>query len=208
MGRAFYEDDKLVSTTPGLNVEMSPVLKEQKSAHGNISFLNGMGVRSAPYLEKYAEKLRLVLHERLSVASAEIDTQKSALVNEFANLKQIVTDIVQEPVVPQLINVVGPVLLTSVVVAHRSLPVRFVATTFVGGACVKYYMPRTYAEAKTQLLLTEKMHFQQSQRVRADVLAQLDAFQSDARAFGNRAENDLQRQIHQARKWLERVFED
>lgn len=208
MGRSFYEDEELITTTPGFNTEINAELKEKESSHGNISFVEGMGVRSTPYLEKYAEQLRLALHENLSVLSAEFGTQRTALLNEYANLQLKVDEIVKEPVVPQLVNIVGPILLTSVVVSRRSLPMRFVATSFVGGACLKYYMPATYNEMKKRLIVLEKENLPELQKKRLETIRHLQVYKKDAEKFGDRTQKDLERQIHHARKWLERVMRD
>lgn len=208
MGRSFYEDEELVITKPGFNTEINKDLKEKESAHGNISFVEGMGVRSTPYLEKYVEKLRLALHENLAVLGAELGTQKTAISNEYSNLKDKIDELIQEPVVPQLVNVVGPILLTSVVVFRRSLPTRFFATTLVGGACVKYYMPKTYGKVQNKLLVLEQENFPELKKQREQILKHIDVYKKDAERFSERTQKDLQRQVHHARKWLERVMKD
>lgn len=208
MGRSFYEDEELITTKPGFNTEINAELKEKESSHGNISFVEGMGVRSTPYLEKYAEKFRLALHENLSVISAELGTQKTALLNEYANLQQKVDEIVKDPVVPQLVNIVGPILLTSVIVSRRSLPVRFLATSLVGGACIKYYMPRTYDELKQRLIVLEREQIPELHKKRLETMKNIQVYKMDAEKYGEHARKDLERQIHHARKWLERVMKD
>lgn len=208
MGRSFYEDEELIITKPGFNTEINADLKEQESSHGNISFVEGMGVRSTPYLEKYTEKLRLALHENLSILSAELGTQKTAILNEYANLQNKVDEVIKEPVVPQLVNVVGPLLLTTILVSKRSLPVRFVATTLVGGLSVRYYMPKTYEAAKTKLIAFEKENLPEVQKQRLDIMKHLDVYKHDAEKFADRRQKDLQRQVHHARKWVEKVMRD
>ena len=83
--RLFYEDDEVIITKPGFNVEISDDLKEQESSHGNISSIKGMGIRTAPVLEEYVNKTRLILHEKLSYYGAELGTQQSALLQRIQN---------------------------------------------------------------------------------------------------------------------------
>lgn len=208
MARSFYEDEELVVTKPGFNTEINKDLKEKESSHGNISFVEGMGVRSTPYLEKYVEKLRLTLHENLAVLGAELGTQTTAISNEYSNLKDKIDELIKEPVVPQLVNVVGPILLTSVIVSRRSLPLRFFATSLVGGTCVKYYMPKTFDLVQHKLLALEKEQFPESKKQREQILKHINVYKKDAEKFSERTQKDLQRQIHHARKWLERVMRD
>lgn len=208
MARSFYEDEELITTKPGFNTEINDVLKEKESSHGNISFVKGMGIRSTPYLETYISSLRKTLHENLSILSAELGTQKTAFFNEYANLQEKIDEVIKEPVVPQLVNIVGPILLTSVIVSRRSLPIRFVATAFVGGSCFKYYMPNTYNQVKGKLLDFEKETFPELAKQRTELLSTLVLYKNDADKYSASAKEDLQHQIHQARQWLENVLKD
>lgn len=206
--RSFYEDEELITTKPGYNAEISSELREKESAHGNISFIEGMGVRTTPYLEKHFNNLRLYLHDKLSVASAELGTQTTALSNEWNSFRSKLDEIILEPVIPDCVNVVFPVLVASIVVSRRSLPVRFLATSTVFGLSVKYYMPRTYNATTSKIVQWEKENYpelwQKGQEVgeaTLDVLADLNKLRELLKL-------DLQRQVHEARVWVVKLLED
>ncbi|KAF5210252.1 putative MICOS subunit [Clavispora lusitaniae] len=206
--RFFYEDEELITTTPGYNTEISSELKEKESVHGNIALVDGMGVRSTPYLEKHFNKLRLLAHEKLSIASAEIGTQKSALANEWAIVKSKVNDVVVEPVVPRLMDVLFPVLVVSVFVSRRSFPVRFLSTAAVGGFTFKHNMPQTYENIKSRFLTWEYENFPEAAKQQNDKFASLDVMASDVTKYTSQAKSDLQAQIHDARKWVVSALSD
>lgn len=206
--RSFYEDEELVTTKPGFNAEINSELKEKESAHGNISFIDGMGVRTTPYLEQHFNALRLYVHDKLSVVGAELATQKSALNNEYNYLKSKVDEVVVDPVLPDIMNVVFPLLVTSVLVSRRSLPVRFAVSTFVAGASVKYYMPRTYEATKSKLLAWEQHNLPEVYNQQTELSATFADYIKEASKLSEQAHQDLLQQVHVARKWVQEVFDD
>lgn len=157
--RLFYEDDDVVITKPGFNVEISDELKQEESSHGNISFIKGMGIRTAPILEQYFNKARLVLHENVSYFGAELGTQKSAINNEYNNIKGEINSVIREPVLPNLIYILTTTLTGSILVNRRSLPVRFITPVAFAGIAFNYFMPRSYNEVTKKFTAYEKENF-------------------------------------------------
>lgn len=206
--RSFYEDDELITTKPGYNAAITKDLREKESSHGNISFIEGMGVRTTPYLEKHFNTVRQFLHEKFSIASAELGTQKSALANEYAILKSKVNEVILEPIVPDCVNVIFPVLVASIVVNRRSLPLRFLATSMVFGVSVKYYMPRTYGAAKLKVILWEKENFPDVWQQQIEAKKSAEDFAAGTKVYSELLKLDLQRQIHGARLWVAKLLED
>lgn len=206
--RHFYEDEELITTKPGFNTEISAQLKEKESAHGDIAYVDGMGVRTTPYLEKHLNAFRLYAHDKLSVAAAELGTQVSALGNEFNYLKSKIDEVVVDPVVPNLVNVVFPILVTSVLVHRRSLPVRFAVSTFVAGAAVKYYMPHTYDAAKTKLVTWERESLPELYESQQQLAASLYAHKEATVEHGQYLKLKLRQQVHEAREWIQKTLDD
>lgn len=205
MSRSFYEDEKLIVTKPGVNKPISSQLEAKESTHGYTSFVEGMMVRSTPLLEKYSGQWRLFFNNRFAVIEAELGTHKTVILNKFANLKQTMDDVVKESVVPQLMNVAGPILFTSIVVSQRALPVRFATTTLVGGSCIKYYMPNTYVALKDRLAQVERDKFPEQKKKRLDFAKEIDYYRKDIIKFAHNYQEDLQRKIHSARQTLVKV---
>ncbi|SGZ56932.1 CIC11C00000003699 [Sungouiella intermedia] len=206
--RSFYEDEELITTKPGYNSEISKELKEKESAHGNISFIEGMGVRTTPYLEKHFNNLRSYLHDKFSIAAAELGTQRTAVANEWSTFKNKVDEVILEPVIPDCVNVIFPVLITSVAVGRRSLPVRFLATSAAFGLSVKYYMPRTYGAAKSKLLLWEKENYPDLWKKQQEIGEQTRDLIAETNNLRAQLKQDLQKQIHEARLWVAKLLED
>lgn len=206
--RSFYEDDELITTKPGYNAEITKDLQEKESSHGNISFVEGMGVRTTPYLEKHFNSVRQYLHEKVSIASAELGTQKTALANEYATFKSKVDEIILEPVIPDCVNVIFPVLVASIVVNRRSLPLRFLATSAVFGLSVKYYMPRTYGAAKSKVVLWEKENLPDLWQQQIEAEKSAKDFAAGVTEYSELLKIDLQRQIHEARLWVAKLLQD
>lgn len=206
--RQFYGNEALVTTTPGLNVEMGSALKEQESAHGNISFIDGMGVRTAPYLEQYTSKLRLFIHDKWSVVSAELGTQRLAFWNEWAHVKLKVDDVVAEPMFPGLVALVFPVLVTNVMVTRQILPVRFLAASAVAGLSLKYVMPRTFDNVQHKLYEWEHENFPEAVKQQNQWLEQAGNYKEQADEWTVKAKKDLQALVHRARKTVIDLLSD
>lgn len=206
--RFFYEDEELITTTPGYNTEITQELEQKESIHGNIALVDGMGVRSTPYLEKHLNTVRLLAHDRLSIVFAELGTQKTALCNEFASLKAKVNDIVVEPVVPRIIDVLLPVLTTSVFVSKRAFPLRFVATTAVGLFTVKRNMPQTFDNLRNGFLKWEEEVLPEAVKQQNDLAASVSSLSEDLLKYTLQAQSDFQAQVHNARKWVVDVLSD
>lgn len=206
--RSFYEDDELIITKPGYNAEMSLELKEQESAHGNISFVEGMGIRTTPYFEGYFNTMRLYVHNNLSVLSAELETQKSALANEWTCLRNKMDDIIVDPVIPDCVNVVFPVLVASVLVGRRSLPVRFLTTSVVFGLSVKYYMPNTYSATNRKLSQWGETNYPELWGNYQEICKTVDDLAVDLKKSGQDLKIELQKQIHEARLWIAKALDE
>lgn len=206
--RSFYGDEELITTKPGYNAEITSELQEKESAHGNISFIQGMGVRTTPYLEKHFNNLRLYVHDKLSIVNAELGTQKTAVANEWATFKSKVDEIIVEPVIPDCVNVIFPTLIASIVVSRRSLPIRFLATSTVFGVSVKYYMPRTYEKSKSKILGWEKESYPEIWKQQEEFGGQMRDLVGEFEKYKAQLKQDLQKQIHEARLWVAKLLED
>lgn len=206
--RSFYEDDELVTTKPGINAEIQPELQAKESSHGNISFVDGMGVRTTPYLEKQANAFRHFLHEKTSVLAAEIGTQKTAFVNEWHTLQSKLDETILDPVFPGVVSFVLPILVTNVFVAKRALPLRFLASSLVAGVSLKYNMPLTYVASKGKLCAWEKENFPELHKQQQELASAANLWVKDAKVLRDQAKVDLQKQVHDARLALVKAWDD
>lgn len=206
--RSFYKDEEDVVTKPGVNAEIRLDLKEAESAHGNITFVEGMGVRTTPYLEKYANNLRHFVHGNLHVLEAELATQKTALCNEWQILKHKVDRLVVDPVFPNVVDFVLPILVTNLAVSRRAFPLRFLASSVATGVSLKFAMPKTYAVVKGDLLSIEKDSFPEFRHQRIIILDSLKGYMAEALQMGQQSKLDLQRQIHDARQYVVKFLSD
>lgn len=208
MARAFYEDDELITTKPGYNTEASAELKEQESSHGNISFVQGMGVRTAPFLESHFNALRLRLHDQVSVLSAELGTQQTALANEWRNLRSKAEGLIVDPVFENLPDIVLPALAGSILVSKRALPLRFIVPTLFGGVAFKYRMPESYNNIKSKALDWENETFPEVYKQQTELSAAIASYKGDAKKLTEEAKLDLQRQVHKARAYVAELLSD
>ncbi|KAF8000723.1 hypothetical protein HF325_004512 [Metschnikowia pulcherrima] len=172
--RSFYEDDELVTTKPGMNAEIQPELREKESSHGNISFVDGMGVRTTPYLERHSNALREFIRNNTRVILAELGTQQTALRNEWLNLKAKIDETILDPVFPGIVSLLFPVLATNVFVARRALP---------------YNMPLTYLAAKGKLLAWEKQNLPEFYQQRHELVTAANVWVDDARVLRAQAKS-------------------
>lgn len=207
MARHFYENDDRVITTPGYNQEIPADLKEQESSHGNISFVDGMGVRSTPYLEKQANAVRTYFLGFLSIIGAELGTQKTAVINEWNTLKAEVDSVVVDPVFPQVANVIAPILVSAVAVSRSNLAVRFAVTSAVGAFATRHYMPRTFNNVVSTIAETEEKNFPELYRLQNELLQSTKSLSVELGKYVDVAEIDLQRQIHEARAYIAKILD-
>lgn len=206
--RLFYEDDEFVTTKPGVNAEIKPELAQKEGAHGNIRFIDGMGVRSTPFLERHANTARQFLHHHLSIIGAELATQKTALSNEWANLTKKVDEVVVDPVFPNVVSFVFPILAVNVFFARLALPTRFLIGVFTTGVSLEVNMPRTYKQISHIVLDFEKEHFPKAFEQQKETAQSFQQVLKQAETFGQQAKLDLQQLIHNARKYVIEALKD
>ncbi|KAK6455562.1 apolipo protein O-domain-containing protein [Scheffersomyces xylosifermentans] len=207
--RSFYEEDELVINKPGYNAEISEELKAKESAHGNISFVEGMGVRTTPFLEQYSNKLRLFLHDKLSIYGAELGTQKSAFVNEVNTISNEVVSVIHEPVLPNLIYILTASLTGSILVSRRTLPLRFVTPVLFDGVALNYYMPKTFDTLSQRYDTFEKETFPEFHQKKQELVSEnYQNVKKEVNTGISEAKIALEKVVHDARVYLKDVFEE
>lgn len=200
--RSFYADDEDVITKPGFNSKITEELKEKESAHGNISFIEGMGIRTVPILEKYSNKFRLFLHDKLQLYSAELDTQKTAASNEWNTVKAQYNQVIAEPVLPSLIYILTASLTGSILVNRRSLPVRFITPLVFGGVAFNYFMPKSYNNAQNKLIGLEKSNYPDVYKQQNELIDQFNEYKKQFNQSLQQGEIELQKNIHETKGYL------
>ncbi|ODV77928.1 uncharacterized protein CANTADRAFT_23045 [Suhomyces tanzawaensis NRRL Y-17324] len=205
MARSFYEDDELVINKPGYNVEISLELKEQESLHGPISFIQGMGIRSTPYLESWVNKARLFVHSKAAIYEAELGTQKSAFLNEVDTLKSEVKATIKEPVLPGLIYILTATLTGSILVGRKSLPLRFVSPVVFASVSTSYFMPNTWESLTNKYLHFEHQKAPELTEKRHQVVSAYQSTKQDVDRGVQSAKAELQRGVRLARLWLDEI---
>lgn len=198
--RTFYADDEETITKPGFNSRISEELKEQESAHGSISFIEGMGIRSIPILEKYSNQFRLFLHDKIEIYSAELGTQRSAFNNELNTVKKNFNEIITEPILPSFIYILTASLTGSILVNKRVLPIRFITPLLFGGAAFKYYMPKSFENASTRLLTIEEKNYPELHKQQIEFKNQYSQLKKDFNKSLGDSEIELQKNIHSTRE--------
>lgn len=199
MGRSFYEDDANVITKPGENVEISDSLKEKESNHGNITYIQGMTIRTTPILEKYSNSLRLWLSDKLSIYTAEFDTQISSFRNEVNSINHEINSTIKEPVLPALIYIVTATLTGSILASKRSFPVRFLSPIVFGTGATAYFAPKTFDTITSKYESYEQKQFPQFNKQKHELLDEYNKFKSQSEQSITQAKMDLQNSIHDAR---------
>lgn len=202
MARAFYEDDELVVTKPGFNKQISETLKHQEGPHGNVKFVEGMGVRSLPYLETQLSKARKYVHSYVLKWEAEVGTQLSALQNEVNTVSNQINLLVKEPVLPNIIYILTFTLTGSIVANRRSLPLRFLSPTVFGIGSFAYTMPNSFKTTKETLKQYESEHFPEVYAKQCELLVQLEQQKREASRSVGDLNVSLQEKIHNARQYL------
>ncbi|KAK6463747.1 apolipo protein O-domain-containing protein [Scheffersomyces coipomensis] len=207
--RTFYADDELVITKPGTNSEITPELQEKESAHGNISFIQGMGVRTTPYLEKYANQFRLFIHDKVSIADAELNTQVSAFNNEVASIKSQIDSVIQEPLLPSLVYILTFTLTGSILVNRRALPLRFITPIIFGTSSLAYFMPNTFHTITSKYENYEKEHFQEFNYQKNQLIFEnLRTFKEEFQNSLDEANKIISSSVHDARSYITDLISD
>ncbi|KAK6197566.1 apolipo protein O-domain-containing protein [Scheffersomyces amazonensis] len=207
--RTFYTDDELVITKPGTNVEISAELREKESAHGNISFIEGMGIRTTPYFEKYANQFRLYLHDKTSVAEAELNTQISAVNNEIQSITNEIQSFIKEPLLPNSIYILTLTLAGSILVNRRVFPLRLVTPILFGTASLSYYMPNTFKTITTRYETYEKETFPEFNTQKNQLI--FDNYYKFKQEFENQLDSanaTLTDSVHSARVYIKDLISD
>lgn len=157
--RNFYEKDDEIISQPGLNVEISEKLREQESPKGHISFVDGMGIRTLPYLEKYSTKLRHFIYEKSTYYGSELSNLNSAFNNEFQTFKGEVKSLVKEPILPGGIYILTAALTGSIFARNRGIALRFFTPVVFGGCAFKYFLPNSFDSSKAKLIHLEQTKY-------------------------------------------------
>lgn len=205
--RLFYEDDEQVINKPGTVTEITKNLKEQESSHGNISFVEGMGIRSTSFLEEKFRCLRKELYDKLSVCESELGTQKSSLLNEYNTLRNHVEEVISEPVLPNLIYILTSTLTGSILVNRRALPLRFATPLLFGGASLWYFMPKTYDNLAQKYCKFEEEKFPEFHKQKHEVLYNSYAeYKSKTKELTEETNSSIQKSVHNLRVFLKDTF--
>lgn len=208
MARSFYEDDEVVVTTPGYNKPITPELKAQESAHGNISFIDGMGIRSIPSLEKYMNKVRLYTQEKVLIAEAEWANVTSAVKNELATVNANLDSVIKEPVLPNVIYILTFTLTGSILVNKRSLPMRFFAPTVFGIGSFAAFMPKSFEATKESVTSYEKEQFPEVYKQQSEILAELKNQKKEFCQTLTNMNRDLESKIHEGRVFVSELVKE
>lgn len=207
MGRSFYGNEGELTTKPGVNTEISKELEKKEGAHGNVSFVEGMGVRTTPYLEKQFNSIRNYFHEKLNIAEAELQTQVSAASNEFNYYWARANGLIKDDK-SRFLDISMATVLAAALVGRRAAPLRW---TIIPAALVvtfKYRMPNTYYELKENLLAWEKSNFPDAYKQQQEIAASSGDLVKELRRLSELAKLDLQASIHNTRKVLVESWND
>lgn len=206
--RDFYVDDEVVINKPGVNTAITPELKEKEGLHGNVSFIEGMSIRTAPILEKYTGQARAWLHEKWLIYGSELSTQKSAFANEYNSIRNDISALIKEPVLPNLIYILTSTLTGSILVNRRSLPLRFLSPVVFGSVATSYFMPKTFASATGKLDRLEKDTVPEVHAAHQDLLKNYAQFKKDADAGVEELQVKLTSGVHDARIGILEYFDE
>lgn len=201
MARSFYSDDETVNAVPGISQLKMSKEAEKKESLNEVDYIDNMPIRSTPYLESLVHQSRKFLYVNLSVYGAEWETQKSAFWNEYASLKNLYKDVVVEPVLPNLLNILTATLGSSILVNRRSLPVRFVVPLLTGGTSYYYFMPKSFENSR-QLAMEFEKQYPQVWDAQQQSIGQLCDLKKSAQSTLAEANQELVRQVGVARKYL------
>lgn len=201
--RNFYEDDEVSSTTPGLNEQMSKELEKKESIQlsEDVSIFNGMTIRAPEFANKYLKDARLFLYKQLVLVENELSTTKTAINNEYADLKYQYHQMVEEPLLPNLIYILTGSLTGSIIVRNRLLPIRFITPLIFGTAVFALSMPKTFDNTLTLLSQYEQKWPELYETHRLVNALTRDYYQQSI-DYKTKLDNDLVYQVGKARKYL------
>lgn len=206
MARAFYEDDEVVVTKPGHNEEISKDLKNKESSNGPINFVDGMGVRSTPFIESQMNKFRFFLHDKLSLIEAEFDTQVTAANNEFNFLKSKFNTVVKEPVLPNSIYILTATLTGSILANRRGLTLRTLSPLLFTIGGFKYFMPQSSRHIQNDIIEYEKENYPKFYNQQVEYMNQIKNSQQQLRDQGKQLDVQLLESIHKVRLYIQDIF--
>ncbi|KAL1581345.1 hypothetical protein MEM_01146 [Candida albicans L26] len=205
--RSFYEDDEYIINKPGTTTAITPELAEQESVHGQATFIDGMVIRSTPILEKYANSIRHYLHDKLSIWTAELNTQTSAFKNELTTIKSEINSLIYEPVLPNLIYILTLTLTGSIFVRQRNIGIRFITPILFGGLSLKYFMPRTFEAISEKYDNVEKENLPQLYEQRQELQRTLKNWGNDVDQGLEQAQVGVYQAVHDFRKLVKEKWE-
>lgn len=207
MARNFYEDDEIIVTKPGYNTEISPKLEDQETVHGDVSFVDGMIIRSLPILNSQLKTIREYVNEKIIIYSSELNTQVSAATNEWNSLNSKLQASIKEPILPGLIYILTATLTGSVLSARRSLPIRFLTPTIFGITAYGYYMPKTFRQTTTKLVEWENNNVPEVYNQQSEILKELTTLGSKVEETFCTSRKIMESNIHNARVYINELLE-
>ncbi|CAK9436184.1 uncharacterized protein LODBEIA_P07420 [Lodderomyces beijingensis] len=142
--RSFYENDTPVIPKPGTTQPISRQLEEEDSPHGQVSFVNGMIIRTTPQIETWMQAMRTSFNRNFQIWEAELATQKSAFSNELTHLQNDFDAVVTEPILPRGLYILTVALTGSIMARNSNIVVRFMAPVAFGAGALRYFMPQTF----------------------------------------------------------------
>lgn len=206
--RSFYADDEETITTPGLNTQIPDELKSQESSHGNISFIEGMSIRTIPKFETQLNKLRVSLYDNLNIGTAELNTQLSAISNEFNIIKNEYNSIINEPILPNLIYILTASLTGSILVNRRLLPIRFITPVIFGGVAFNYFMPKSFNNAENKFINFEQKNYPDLYKQQLQFRENMESYKKQFKNELSDAELNLQKNIHISKNYISDLLSD
>lgn len=205
MGRSFYGDDEFVDTKPGYKGEISEALKEKESLHGNISFVEGMGIRSTPNLESIVNLTKTFIQDKFSIANAEVGTQISAFRNEFTYYMDQVATFTREE---YFLGVTIPTLISAIVVNKKSAPVRIFFPLAVSAVSFRLAMPKAYGAVRDKVSRWEQEKYPDAYKQQQDLSRSARELAEQFRVAREQAKLDLQKNVHDARVYVTDLLKD
>ncbi|KAG5421234.1 hypothetical protein I9W82_000324 [Candida metapsilosis] len=210
MTRHFYEDDdNFITNKPGTTDPITPKLQSQESIHGgeNATIIDGMVIRTTPILEKYTNSIRQYLITKFNIFEAELETQKSAGMNEWRDLKAEFNSIVNEPILPNSIYILTAGLTGSIIVRNRNIGLRLITPLVFGGCALKYFMPRTFGNLSKEYNEFEMKTVPDVYKQRQELIGQLRYWRSEAEVQRVKVNDCVIEQVHDLRKKWSQVWD-
>lgn len=204
--RKFYQDleDELV--VPGTNSTISKQLLQKEtpneSKNSEVSFVDGMTIRSSEVIEQNLNNLRKWTIDHLDYYFYEYQTAKSSFKNELLAISSKYHAIVVEPVLPNLIYILTGALSGSVLVNRRALPVRFFTPLVFGTTLYAYLMPQSFNNTREHLWRHEKENFPQVAQQHIQFLISLEENKQLANKKLEESNTCLISKVHSARKYI------